>query len=71
MNLHKAFIRWQFSHQYTWTQEDSKKSALINPISYNPFPQVKNGFWHISYRESNKLFHRPPTNWVCLHRPRK
>ncbi|XP_035740268.1 mitochondrial ribonuclease P catalytic subunit-like [Vespa mandarinia] len=71
VDIQKIFIRWQFTHQYTWSRVNSKKHILIDPISYNPFAQVINGHWHIPYKETNKLLHKPVDTWVCLHRSKK
>lgn len=69
-NLHKDFIRWQFGHQYTWHFDDLiKKHILVDPVSYNSFAQVKNGHWHIPYKDSMKALHRPAETWVCLRCP--
>lgn len=71
-NLHKVFIRWQFSHQYTWYFDYvAKQQVLEEPILYNCFAQVKNGHWHIPYKDSRKELHKPPKTWVCLRCPNK
>ncbi|KAI4475459.1 hypothetical protein M0802_015148 [Mischocyttarus mexicanus] len=72
LNLHKSFIRWQFSHQYTFLREDtSDRIALLEPVLHNPFAQVQNGHWHIPYKDSQKALHKPSQTWVCLCPPNK
>ncbi|XP_014604961.1 PREDICTED: mitochondrial ribonuclease P protein 3 [Polistes canadensis] len=69
-NLQKEFIRWQFSHQYTWYFDNvTKKLIVVEPILYNSFAQVKNGHWHIPYKDSMKALHKPAETWACLHCP--
>ncbi|XP_015182758.1 PREDICTED: mitochondrial ribonuclease P protein 3 [Polistes dominula] len=71
-NLHKDFIRWQFSHQYTWYYNNvTKMSTLIEPISYDSFMHNQNGHWHIPYNDSLKQRHTPSKTWVCLRCPKK
>ncbi|KAL2719251.1 mitochondrial ribonuclease P catalytic subunit [Vespula squamosa] len=69
VNMQKEFMRWQLTHRYSWNCVN-RMNILVNPISYNPYAQVKNGHWHIPYTEANKLLYKPTDTWVCLYRSR-